>query len=125
MQQIDYEKLMQRMIRHLSVMRMGQDGEATMLVANQLQNFNIESHEHKGDEVVGVVVDAIDLVVVSGEYVGGGLFVSGVEVQLEDEHQNMDSHNNENEVEGGGKAFVVVNMEDNEERRGISLLVTM
>jgi hypothetical protein len=37
----------------------------------------------------------------------------------------MDSHNNENEVEGGGKAFVVVNMEDNEERRGISLLVTM
>ena len=71
MQQIDYEKLMQRMIRHLSVMRMGQDGEATMLVANQLQNFNIESHEHKGDEVVGVVVDAIDLVVVSGEYVGG------------------------------------------------------
>ena len=43
----------------------------------------------------------------------GGLFVSGVEVQLEDEHQNMDSHNNENEVEGGGKAFVVVNMEDN------------
>ena len=36
----------------------------------------------------------------------------------------MDSHNNENEVEGGGKAFVVVNMEDNE-RRYISLLATM
>jgi len=72
-QQIDYEKVMQRMIINLLVMRMGQDGEATMLVANQLQNLNIESHEHEGDEVVGVVVDAIDVVVVSGEYGGGYL----------------------------------------------------
>ena len=73
MNQIDYEKRMQRMIINLSIMRMGQDREATMLVANQLQNLNIESHEHEGDEVVGVVVDAIDVVVVSGEYGGGYL----------------------------------------------------
>ena len=32
--------------------------------------------------------------------------------------QNMDSHNNEIEVEGGGKAFVFANMEDNEHEAG-------
>ena len=42
---------------------MGQDGEATMLIANQLQNLNIESHERED-----VVVDAVDVVVVFGEY---------------------------------------------------------
>ena len=51
-------------------MMMGQDREATMLVANQWQNLNIECHEHEGDEVVGVVVDAVDVVVVYGEYRG-------------------------------------------------------
>ena len=42
-------------------MRMGQGREATMLVANQLQNLNIESHKHKDDDVVYVVVDAVDV----------------------------------------------------------------
>ena len=41
-----------------------------------------------------------------------------IEVQVEDEQQNVDSHNNENEVEGCGKAFVNVNMEDNENEVG-------
>ena len=81
MQQIDYEKVMQRMIINLLVMRMGQVGEATMvLVANQLQNLNIESHERKGDEVVvDVVVNAVDVVAVSGEY-RDELFDSGEHV---------------------------------------------
>ena len=42
---------------------------------------------------------------------------------MEDEQQNMDSHNNKNEVEGGGKGFVVVNTEDNERRKAGYIIV--
>ena len=39
-------------------MRMGQDGEATMLVANQLQNLYIESHNTANEKQAIVTVAA-------------------------------------------------------------------